>query len=340
MATTQQTNRPNPERIFMTLSAYQQSAALKTGIDIGLFTAIAEGATNPAEIAAKTHAAERGVRILCDYLTILGFLTKQNAHYGLTPESATFLNQNSSAYIGSISGFLHSEGVRNNFDKLTEAVRKGGSAGTHGDNEKPNDEAWVAFAKYMVPITLPLAGFLAEVTEMSQKRPCKILDIAAGHGMYGITLAKANPNAHVTALDWPRVLEVAQENAEKAGVADRYSVRAGSAFDAEFGEGYDIVLLTNFLHHFDPETCETLLRRVHAALKPHGKAVTLEFVPNEDRVTPPMSAGFSLVMLANTDRGDAYTLAEYEKIFRNAGFTKTLLQTAFDLPQQVLISDK
>ena len=101
-----------------------------------------------------------------------------------------------------------------------------------------------------------------------------------------------------------------------------------------------IVLLTNIFHHFDMPTCETLMRRVYAALKPGGKAVTLEFVPNEDRVTPPAAAAFSLNMLVGTDAGDAYTFSEYEKMFANAGFAKTTLHPVTGMPQQVLISGK
>src|SRR5207253_3604413 len=94
----------------------------------------------------------------------------------------------------------------------------------------------------------------------------KILDIAAGHGLYGLAFAKRNPKAEVTAVDWANVLEVAKENAQAAGVSDRYHTRAGSAFDVDYGNGYDLVLLTNFLHHFDPPTCEMLLRKVRSAL--------------------------------------------------------------------------
>jgi len=158
--------------------------------------------------------------------------------------------------------------------------------------------------------------------------------------MYGITVAKNLSNVQVTALDWPAVLEVAKENAAKAGVLDRFSTRAGSAFDADLGEGYDYIFITNFLHHFDPPTNEKLLRRFHAALKPGGKALTVEFVPNPDRVTPPMAAAFSLVMLAHTDAGDAYTFAEYEKMFRAAGFTSCSLQLVPELPQQVVVAEK
>ena len=123
-------------------------------------------------------------------------------------------------------------------------------------------------------------------------------------------------------------------------MADRVSFRPGSAFEADLGNGYDVVLLTNIFHHFDIPTCVKLMRRVHAALKPGGKSITLEFVPNEDRVTPPMAASFSLIMLAETDAGDAYTFSQYEKMFENAGFLKTTLHPVPDMPQQVLLSEK
>ena len=116
--------------------------------------------------------------------------------------------------------------------------------------------------------------------------------------------------------------------------------RPGSAFDIEPGDGHDYVLQTNIFHHFDAPTCEKLMRRVHAALKSGGKAITLEFVPNEDRVSPPMAAAFSMVMLASTDSGDAYTFAQYEKMFGNAGFAKTALHPIPNLPQQVVVSEK
>ena len=136
------------------------------------------------------------------------------------------------------------------------------------------------------------------------------------------------------------MLEVAKENARAAGVADRFATIEGDAFSAEYGEGYDVILLTNFLHHFDPQTCEQLLRKVRAALAPGGVAVTLEFVPNEDRVTPPVSAAFSLTMLAGTDGGDAYTYPELERMFANAGFSGSEAHPLPASPQQAIVSRK
>jgi len=340
MATPTVTSRPSPERIFNALNAFQQSAALKTAIELDIFTAIADGANTAALLAAKTGAAERGVRILCDYLTIHEFLAKINGRYALSPESAIFLNRHSLAYMGTLADFLASPAAKKNFDALTESVRKGGTSVAQGDNTKPNDELWVTFARTMAPLTTVSAGFIADLAGAKEGNPCKVLDIAAGHGMFGITIATQNPHAHITAVDWAPVLAVARENSAAAGVADRVAFRPGSTFEADLGEGYDIVLLTNIFHHFDVATCEKLMRRVHAALKQGGKAITLEFVPNEDGVTPPTAAAFSLIMLAATDSGDAYTFSQYEKMFANAGFRKTTQHSIPDSPQQLLLSEK
>jgi len=267
-------------------------------------------------------------------------LTKNNGRYTLSLESAIFLNRHSPAYMGTLADFLASAAPKRNFDALTESVKKGGTSVAQGDNTKPNDELWVTFARTMAPLTTVSAGFIADLARAKEGKPCKVLDIAAGHGMFGIAIAKQNPNAHITAADWAPVLAVAKENAAAAGVADRVAFRPGSAFEADLGEGYDIVLLTNIFHHFDMPTCEKLMRRVHATLKPGGKAITLEFVPNEDGVTPPTAAAFSLIMLAGTDAGDAYTFSQYEKMFANAGFMKTTQHSIPDSPQQLLLSEK
>jgi ubiquinone/menaquinone biosynthesis C-methylase UbiE len=340
MATPSTTNRPTPERIFALMNAFQNTEALKTGIELDVFTVIGEGTNTPPPLAAKIGASERGLRILCDYLTIMGLLTKENGRYGLTDESALFLDRRSPASLAAVTGFLGSAWHKQNTEALTEAVRKGGTAGTQGDNRKPQDEVWVAFARSMAQLTIPAANFIAEIVGCAEGKPCSVLDIAAGHGMYGITIAKKNPNAKIVAVDWPSVLAVAQENAQAAGVSGRHTTRPGSAFETDLGSGYDFVLLTNIFHHFDMPTCETLMRRAYAALKPGGKAVTLEFVPNEDRVTPPAAAAFSLNMLVGTDAGDAYTFSEYEKMFASAGFRKTTLHAVTGMPQQVLISGK
>src|SRR5437879_7615576 len=136
----------------------------------------------------------------------------------------------------------------------------------------------------MAPLTVPSAEFISGLVRAEEGKPAKVLDIAAGHGMYGITIAKKNPKAEIVALDWPNVLEVAKENARKFGLGDRYTVREGSALETDMGSGYDYVLLTNIFHHFDMPTCEKLMKREHKEQNPGTKDVTLTLVTTEDCV--------------------------------------------------------
>jgi len=327
----QVTTPPSPALLFDTLNAYQRTEAIKTAIELGLFSAIAGGKGTAKEIARDCGASERGTRILCDYLVIAGFLTKQDTRYGLTPDSAMFLDKNSPAYMGTVIDFILSPMLTDNFKQLTEAVRRGGSAPDAAPAE-PESPIWVKFARAMAPMMAMPSQLLAPIVDPEANQKLKILDIAAGHGLYGLAFAKRNPQAEITALDWPNVLEVAKENAQAAGVTDRYHTIAGSAFDVDYGTDYDIVLLTNILHHFDVPSCEAMLRKVRASLKEGGRVVTLEFVPNDDRVSPPQAAAFSMMMLGATPSGDAYTFRELETMFSNTGFVRSEM---YELPPTI-----
>ena len=332
--------QPSPQLFFQTINAHQKTEALKSAIELEVFTAIGEGNTTAAQIATRTGASEKGVRVLCDFLTIHGMLTKQDDHYELTLDSATFLDKRSPAYLGGAIEFLCAPALLEGTKRLTEAVRKGGTAMDEEGTVSEENPVWVKFARGMGPLMFLPSQLIPKLVDPNADRKLRILDIAAGHGLFGIGFARHNPQAEITAVDWKPVLEVAKENAEKAGVADRYHTIAGSAFDVDFGSGYDIVLLTNFLHHFDPPTNETLLRKVHDALADGGRAVTLEFVPNEDRVSPPDAASFSMQMLTGTPSGDAYTFSELERMFTNADFSRSTIHPLPPTFQQVVISEK
>src|SRR6516165_12232387 len=255
------TQGPSPALFFDTISAYQRTEALRAAIELDLFSLVGAGRHTAADLAAACQAAPRGIRILADYLTILGFLHKQSDRYELTADARVFLDRASPAYLGGAVGFLLTPELKECFRQLTAAVRRGGTAVSEDGTVSHDNPIWVEFARAMAPLMQMPAQLLAGLVGGDAGRPLRVLDVAAGHGLFGITIADRYPQAHVTALDWPGVLAVAEENARRAGVAERHALLPGSAFEVDWGGPYDLVLLTNFLHHFDVPTCEQLVAK-------------------------------------------------------------------------------
>jgi SAM-dependent methyltransferase len=335
-----QSSTPTPEHFFRSVNAYQLTKALKGAIELDIFTAIAEGRTTAKALSEGCQAAERGMRILCDYLTVTGFLTRSGDSYGLTPDSAMFLDKRLPTYVGASVEFLLSPTIEQAFSDVAAVVRKGGTVISDEGTMSHDNPVWVRFARAMQPIAFMRAQTLPGLVELDAGKKTKALDISASHGMYGLAFAQRYPNLEVVAVDWANVLEVGKENAGKFGVADRWRPLTGSAFEVDFGEDYDLVLIPNFFHHFDQPTNEKLMRKIHAALNEGGRAITVDFIPNEDRAEPPQAVAFALTMLVSTAGGDAYTFAEYEKMFANAGFSRNEL---IDDPmgfQRVIVSYK
>lgn len=309
---------PSPKLFFEAVNAYEQTAAIKAAIELDFFTAMADGPATATELARHCGAAERGARILADYLTILGFLTKSGDRYALTPDSAMFLNRKSPAYVGGVLQFLLSPELRRGYDDIAATVRKGGTAQSELGTIAPEHPIWLEFARGMAPMMRMPSQTLADLVPL-EGAP-KVLDISASHGMWGMAFAQKHPRAQLVALDWAPVLELTRENAERAGLKDRFRTIAGNAFEVDLGSEYDVVLVPNFLHHFNKQDCVRFLKKVHAALREGGRVAIADFVPNPDRVSPPEAASFSFVMLASTPEGDAYTRPEFEEMLAGAGF--------------------
>jgi SAM-dependent methyltransferase len=325
---------PNPGRIHQALTAYQLSQALKGAIELNLFTEIAAGHATPAALALRCGGTERSQRILCDYLTVHGFLSKENGQYDVLPDTAPLLDATSPLYMGQVAGFfLHPSMVRK-YNDVASLVREGAATDhTLGANE----HMWVEFARSMAPMFTIPASKSAEIVATPGK-PQRVLDVAAGHGLFGIHVGLRNLDADITFQDWANVLEVARENVEHHSMTARARFQPGSFFEVDLGSAYDLVLLPNFIHHFDRPTNVGLLRKVHAALAPGGTVAIIEFVPGEDRITPPDAAVFAMRMLGTTPSGDAYTLSEIEGMVIEAGFGAAQPHSLSPAHQQLVVA--
>ncbi len=265
-------------------------------------------------------------------------LHKHGDRYELTADAKVFLDRKSPAYLGGAVSFMLAPEMKESFHQLTAAVRRGGTAISDEGTVSHDNPIWVEFARAMAPM---------------MQMPARVAG-GPGRRRYRATAARARCRCGARVV-WhhdrgslspgprhrTRLAQCAggrKENARRAGVAERHALRPGSAFDVDWGGPYDIVLLTNFLHHFDLPTCEQLAAKAYAALAPGGRALTLEFIPEPDRITPPSTANFALVMLATTAHGDAYTFAELDATFARAGFVRSEFHALPPTTQQAVVS--
>lgn len=315
--------------------SHYRADALKTAIDLEVFTGIAEGWRTAETLAERCAASPRGIRTLCDFLVVNGFLAKDNGEYDLTPDTMAFLDKRSATYCGTIAQFLAGRHTAQHSATMLQCVRKGTAVADMTDRV----DEWVIFANAMVPMAAQSAAIMANILDVRNAGAIRVLDIAASHGEFGLAIARENPQARIVGLDFADVVAVARRRAREAGVEARYDVIEGSAFDVDFGGPYDIVLLPNFLHHFATAKIVALLGKVARALKDGGLVAIVEFVPDDGRVSPPAAAMFSMTMLTHA-AGDAYTFVDLAGMLRRNGFVGTRSYPALPTPQTVVVSQR
>ena len=147
----------NPGPILDMLQAHQRTSALKAAIDLDVFRAVGEGPGDVASIARHCSASERGIRILCDFLTIYGVLTKENGRYLHTPMSAAFLDPRSPASVASMAQFISNKAMLEPYEHLTDIVRTGRTVLPGDGSVEPDNPIWVQFAETMAPMMAPVA---------------------------------------------------------------------------------------------------------------------------------------------------------------------------------------
>lgn len=316
------------EKAFGLMQAFMGSAALKAGLDLEVFTHIANGVTTADELAAKKKTTPRAMRILCDALVAHGVLTKSDNRYSLPPATAMLFVKGSPAYMGAMSRIVGNPLMWEAASHLTDVVKAGHSMAEHGA-EEPDNPVWQEFSRasrQMATITGPIvAEAVAELFPSSG--PKKILDIACGSGMYGFSALKRFPEARLVSVDWPGVIKLAEPTAAQLGLKDRVEFRPGDIFKDDMGAGYDLVLAVNIYHHFGLERCTDLSRRLYAATAPGGVVAVVDFVPDDAREKDVFALNFALTMLIFTQDGDTYTLPEYRRMLETAGYKGVALKT-------------
>jgi ubiquinone/menaquinone biosynthesis C-methylase UbiE len=314
-------NKVSPEQVVDDLCGEWRTWTLAAGVQLGLFDHIAVGKQSAAEIAAAAGAAERGVERLLDALTGLGYLKKKNDGYGLSPVARKFLVSSSEFYIHGLAAFAAH--MSQSWQRLAEVVRTGRPV-VDVDSEKRAREFFPALVKHIFPQSFTAASAAVEALPAKTRNGIKsILDVAAGSGAWSIPFARALPAAHVTALDFPEVLSITREFADRFGVGDRFDYLEGNLRQTDFGRArYDLVILGHILHSEGEERARDLIRKSCAALNKGGCLLIADFVPNDRRTGPAKALLFGLNMLIHTEQGEVFTMRQLRGWLAESGFNK------------------
>ncbi|WP_199510918.1 class I SAM-dependent methyltransferase [Nucisporomicrobium flavum] len=304
---------------------YVKTALLRTALELRLFDLLADQVNDPKTIAGKVGADPRGIRILLDGLAGIGLVSSGGGDgYALLPGSEDLLVSTGAHYFGNAMKLSASDWEWDAQKNLIDAVRHGGTV-TETHALTPQFDFWEDFAEHTSWFNNGAADLMAEqlVPWAAYRDTVEVLDVACSHGSYGFSFARREPRARITGLDWPNVLEVTARNAERLGLSDRVEFIAGDMFTTPLGGPYDIVMLTNVLHHFSEERATELLKRIRTAVKPGGRIAVVghTFDEHDTPETNPLPYMFSLIMLVQTPDGETHSVATYQRMLEAAGFT-------------------
>lgn len=310
-----------PERLMQFAWGYAMPLVIESAVIYGVFDALDSGAKTAHELAAKSGASERGLRMILNVLVSMDLLARDaGGRYSLTPESATFLVSTKPSFQGGIFKHISTQ-LLPKWMQLREVVRTGKPAVVVND-EDTGAAFFQKFVEDIFPMSYGAAKALGEAMKVSASAAgVRVLDLAAGSGVWGIALAQQSPQVTVTAVDWPGVLPVTRRVIDRFKLADRFTLIAGDLHDVAFGTDHQIATLGHILHSEGEKRSRELLRKTFAALAPGGKIAIAEFVANDDRTGPPNAMIFAVNMLVNTEEGDTFTYPEMRGWLEEAGFT-------------------
>lgn len=300
-------------------SAYAPPLIIGAAVSNKVFDTLAAGSKTVEEVSKATGSSVRGLRSIMNALVGLELLSKSGNKYSLTPESEAFLVSNKP---GTLAGFfpMSMKRIIPLWLKLDETVRTGQPSEARND-EHPGTEFFTELVENIIPMSYASTQALAEHLQVAElKQPTRVLDIAAGSGIWGIALAQKSPHIQVTAVDWAGVVLTTKRITQKFGVADRFKYIEGDIGEVDFGNGYDIATLGHILHSEGEKRSRHLLTKTFGALKPGGTIAIADWLVNDERTEPLPSLIFAVTMLVNTEKGDTFSFNEIKNWLEEAGF--------------------
>jgi hypothetical protein len=300
------------EAITRIATGFMASKQLFVACEVGLFTELADGPLELAELALRCGIPPRTARVLADAMTSLGLLDASQGRYTNRPETQAFLSGSGDEGLQPFLRFWDQISYPA-WLSLEQAVRTG-----HGVGLADLDEARQhIFSKGIQALTAGAAGALTEGFGLENHR--RMLDLGGGMGSFLVAALTRHPQLTGTLFDLPPVVSIARPALAAGPVAHRVETVAGDMLTDPIPTGHDVVLLANVIHYFLPETNLTLLTRVHSASTPGTRLLLVDFWTDPTHTQPLMAALMAGEFLTNVG-GDVYSAEEVEGWLTDSGW--------------------
>ncbi|MFZ3325380.1 MAG: methyltransferase [Methylocella sp.] len=321
------TDAVTPANIFKLGFGFWESKTLLSAVELGLFTELAKGPADLADLSRRLGLHDRAARDFLDALVALKMLDREDGRYSNTADTDLFLDRWKPSYVGGLLEMANSRSC-GSWGFLTEALKT-------GRNQNEAKDSGDAFAFYADPDRL--RGFLAAMSGISlgaaqaiaAKFPWKdyktFVDIGTAQGMVPVTIARAHNHLSGAGYDLPEVKPVFEEFIAQHGMRDRVKFLSGNFFTDSLPTA-DVLIMGHILHDWDLSQKHMLLEKAYAALPKGGALIVYEAIIDDERRQNAFGLLMSLNMLIESPGGFDFTGADCQAWMREAGFAQTRVE--------------
>lgn len=304
-----------PAPLLETQIAFTMARSIMAGVKLGVFEAIGGGATTPAEVAAACRIDAAATAKLMDTLVGCRYLRHRAGRYTLSPKSRKWLLRDSPTSIADKMLMHYDE-----WDivaRYEEYIASGQPLDLHAT--LTDAAAWERYQRGMRAVAALSADEVASRLPVPAGATA-MLDIGGSHGLYSVRICRRHAGLQATILDLPAAVEQAAPILAREKMGDRVRHRPGNALTDDLGEqAWDVVFLSQLVHHFTDEQNRAVMRRIAPALKPGGVCAVLEVLRPD---SPEKAGGMGAVLdlyFAATSRSGTWPLATMQSWQRDAG---------------------
>jgi len=307
--------KPTTQRLNEMAFAFRHSSTLVAAIDIGLFTAISEGAHEPAQAAEKLDLPVENAERLMIACASLELLSKEGDRYSNAPDVERYLVETNRAYFGDYLVYQ----TRADWDSWKNIANVIKPPKARYETMWKDPQAVRAFTVAGYNSSISAGHRLAREYNFSDHK--LFLDLGGGSGCYSIAACQKHPGLRTIVFDHPYVCNVAEEFISKAGLSDRIKTHPGNFFETDYPGGADLISYITPLQVYERDDVQWLISKAVDALVPGGTMLVVEYMLNDDKTGPPDSVFRHLMGLAPGREGRVNTGDEFRQFLENAGCT-------------------